>query len=349
MTHSAAPAFAHSAGPRDARIAIVGEAFGRDEAFTGMPFVGASGQELTRMLGEAGIERKDCFITNVLAFQPPANNLELISIAKSALPKGYMLPPLAKGKFLDPQYLGELSRLNEELLTVKPNVIIALGNTAIWYLFGSTNIGSIRGVVAASPYGKVLPTYHPASVLRQWNHRPIVVADLLKAGRESAYPEIRRSERQVIINPTLQEIELWAQRKAQRYAVDIETHKGSITCIGFARSAQDALVIPFMDTAKGGNYWAREDQELAAWAHVKALLEGPVEKIFQNGLYDIQYLMRMGFRPAACLHDTMLLQHSLYPEMKKGLGFLGSVHSNESAWKQMRSKKAAAVAKADDE
>ncbi len=66
------------------------------------------------------------------------------------------------------------------------------------------------------------------------------------------------------------------------------------------------------------------------------VLEGPWPLLFQNGMYDLQYLYKMGFRPRACLEDTMLLHHSLFPELQKGLGFLGSVYSNEAAWKLMR-------------
>jgi len=57
---------------------------------------------------------------------------------------------------------------------------------------------------------------------------------------------------------------------------------------------------------------------------------------YQNGLYDLQYILRMGLRPANCQADTMLLHHSLFPELQKGLGFLGSIYTNEASWKLMR-------------
>jgi DNA polymerase I-like protein with 3'-5' exonuclease and polymerase domains len=66
------------------------------------------------------------------------------------------------------------------------------------------------------------------------------------------------------------------------------------------------------------------------------LLESPVTKVFQNGLYDLQYIYQMGIRPRNCTEDTMLMHHALYPEMKKGLEFLGSVYTNEASWKLMR-------------
>lgn len=352
MSHAAAKPFAHSSGPKSARIAIVGEAFGREESFVGMPFVGSSGQELTRMLKEAGIERKDCFLTNVFAFQPKGNNLETLCLKKTELPKDYDLPPLTKGKYLDPSYLLEVDRLRIELQSVAPNIIIAVGNTATWALLGKTNISSIRGVVTPGALlsSKVLPTFHPASVLRNWAQRPIVVADLIKAERESHYPEIKRKERFVNINSTLEEILEWARRPATAYAVDIETFKGTISCIGFARSSTDAIVINFLDLPRGGNYWPTASDERKAWDLVQELLASPTQKIFQNGLYDLQYLMKMGFKVTDPSADTMLLHHSLYPELNKGLGFLGSLYADEAAWKLMRTRKAAAASeKADDE
>jgi hypothetical protein len=70
------------------------------------------------------------------------------------------------------------------------------------------------------------------------------------------------------------------------------------------------------------------------------VLESPTpRKLFQNGLYDIAFLWRAyGIKVMGAEHDTMLLHHALQPESLKGLGFLGSIYSDEGAWKQMREK-----------
>ena len=62
-------------GPCPATIMLVGEAPGEQEVAQGAPFVGASGQELSRMLQEAGIMRSACFITNVVRIRPPGNDI----------------------------------------------------------------------------------------------------------------------------------------------------------------------------------------------------------------------------------------------------------------------------------
>jgi DNA polymerase I-like protein with 3'-5' exonuclease and polymerase domains len=134
----------------------------------------------------------------------------------------------------------------------------------------------------------------------------------------------------------LDDIREWMTRPATHYAVDIETEKKHITMVGFARSASDGIVIPFILDHK--DYWPTALEERQAWLLVKELLERSQVKIFQNGLYDLSYLVPLGIKPKNCTEDTMLLHHSMFPEMRKGLGFLGSIYTDESSWKLMRSK-----------
>ena len=350
--HNAAPAFAHSSGPKDAKIAIVGEAWGEQEALIGKPFQGYSGQELTRMLQEAGIARRDCFLTNVLALRPPNNDLSALCCKKAECGDDYSMPHLGKvGQYLRPEYLPELERLKHELETVNPNLIIALGSSACWALLNTNGIGALRGTTARGYLvgTKVLPTYHPAAVLRNWAWRPIAIADLIKARRESAYPEIKRPRRFILVNPTITECREWILANVgAECACDIETKYGMIEMIGFSANAENAMVVPFWDKAKGGNFWSSPLLEKDARNVVRSILENPyIVKIFQNGLYDLQYLMKEGYRPRSCLEDTMLYHHALYPEMQKGLGFLGSIYTSEPAWKTMRGKKVTEMKKDD--
>jgi hypothetical protein len=163
----------------------------------------------------------------------------------------------------------------------------------------------------------------------------------MKAGREAAFAEIRRPARSVIINPTLQDIRDWSAEVLADpppvLAVDIETGQNQIKCIGFARSRSAAIVIPFVDLGRpDGSYWPSAHDERLAWELVQGLLAAPCPKVFQNGMYDLQWLRRLPLAPTHCTEDTMLLHHSLYPELQKGLGFLGSIYTSESSWKLMR-------------
>lgn len=333
--------FKHTRGPRNAKIAIVGEAFGEQEEKTGAPFMGASGQELGRMLASAGISQSSCFMTNVLNLRPPNNDIAQLCVPKSEVGKDYKSSALSMGKYLPVSYFHHIARLHDQLRAVNPNIVLALGNTACWALLGSTGIGSLRGVVAQSPIGlKVLPTYHPSAILRNWSLRVIAIADMLKAEKESKFPEVIRPKRKLLVYPTLDEIraELPRFRKASHCAVDIETKRLQITCIGFAPSSDFAMVVPFCleEDKVWRSFWPTLEEELEAWGLVKELLLCDSYKIFQNGMYDLQYIMKMGLQVKNCYEDTMLMHHSMYPEMQKGLGFLGSVYTNEASWKMMR-------------
>ena len=312
------------------------------------------------------LEAAGIAMTNVLSLRPPDNKVEALCAARRDLDPGdpaLVWPAVARGQYLRSEYLPELGRLFEEIEISAPNLIVALGATACWALLRTGAIGSIRGTVAEAvdlvvgasartdDYGKVtevldrpvkvLPTYHPATVLRQWNWRPIVVADLMKASREAGFAEIRRPRRLVMINPTLDEVGTFVSQtlaNRPRYlACDIETGAGQIKCISFARARDEAIVIPFVDQGQPDySYWRTVEEEVTAWKWVKLLLESTVPKVGQNFIYDLQYLTREGIRPRACYEDTMLLHHSHFPEMQKGLGFLGSVYTDESSWKLMR-------------
>lgn len=350
--HQPSPPFARSAGPRNAKIAIVGEAMGEQDMLIEKPFQGYAGQELTRMLQEAGLSRRDCFLTNVLAFRPPNNDLPALCGNKTSCGEGYSLPHLGKiGQYLRPEFLSEIDRLEHELREVSPHLIIALGGTACWALLNTNGIGALRGTVALGHRVecKVLPTYHPSAVLRNWAWRPIAIADLIKAKREAEFPDIRRPNRYILVNPTISECEAWIEQHVQtECACDIETKFGMIEMIGFSANAEHAMVVPFWDKSKGGNYWSSANTEKDARTIVNKLLSNPaITKIFQNGLYDLQYLLKEGYRPRGCREDTMLLHHSIYPEMQKGLGFLGSIYTSEPAWKMMRGRKQTEMKKDD--
>lgn len=344
-----ASAFAHSSGPRTAKVALVGEAWSESDAQVKLPFQGTSGAELTRMLNEAGMKRHEFFLTNVFARRPPDNKILKFFTGKKLGSQAFS--PYTKGKFLLPELEPELVRLREELSAVRPNLVVALGGTACWALLGSSGIKALRGTVAEStlvPGLKVLPTFHPSYVLRSWSDRPIMVADFLKVKREREFSEIRRPERRVLVDPTLAELAAWIYNldgtvRAPRqgyFSCDTETERRQITMIAFADHISEAICIPFVDWRHAErSYWTTPSDELAAWKMVKDILESPYPKLFQNGLYDLQYIRQMGFRPWNVTDDTMLLHHALFPELPKSLAFMGSTQTNEPAWKLMARSK----------
>jgi DNA polymerase len=361
--HTPTAPFAHTSGPRTAAIAIVGEAFGEQEDLVGLPFIGNAGQELTRLLEEAGIARKDCFLTNTFALRPytdggtgadgkpiriPTNEITALCVSKRdvlSLDATYSAPALRTGKYIRPEFLPEVDRLRVELRTVRPNLVLALGGTALWALCGTSAIGTLRGTAVQATLGdytaKVLPTYHPSYLFKMWSYRPIVLADLMKAGREARFPEIRRPRRRVLVFPTVAEVREWFAEhipSTQMLAVDIETARGQITEIGFANARDNCMVVTLVQEDAAEPSYYSEDDEADVRRAIQGALSAPCRKLFQNGIYDLSYLLREGFHPRNCSEDTMLLHHSYYPEVMKGLGFLGSIYSSEPAWKMMSRK-----------
>lgn len=327
-----------SIGPKDAKIALVGEAPGATEEQLGIPFVGSSGRILDDMLSEAGLLRREIFFTNVLFTRPPGNKIDEFLVKKSDLPASYNLPPLRQGKYLHPDLTKEVERLQEELSSRRPNLIICAGGTALWGILGTSAISKLRGAIQPSPYGKVLPIFHPAVCLYDWSARPIIVGDLIKAKHESSFADIHRPERWITIDPSLEEVQQFCRMALHMplLSVDTETHHGQITIIGFAWSRSGAIVIPFVDFRKPGNsYWSHGD-EILVRKLINRVLNSPVPKLFQNGLYDMQYLQREGFCPSNILHDTMILHHALHPELPKSLSFMGAAYTNEASWKILR-------------
>jgi uracil-DNA glycosylase len=332
-------------------IVFVGQAPGQTEVEKGEPFVGFSGQELTTMMHLAGIMREDSYLTNVFDFKFPGNQLEWICTKdKKSLPKDYPVPAIKSGLFVLPEYLDSLDRLRDELERWKPNLVVALGNEALWALCRTTNISAFRGTVMMStlvPGLKVIPTYHPAYVLRNWDVRLFVIADLIKARAESETKTFVRPARQIWIDPTIQD--LWDFHKhyiepmdrTDPLSVDIETSRSygrHITSIAFAPTPDLAICVPFVDYRQEDySYWRTQEEELAAWKFCQHLMEGPQALLFQNGLYDIQWMWTIWkIRSMYALHDTNIGHHAMFPEMPKKLDFMASLYTREVAWKKLR-------------
>lgn len=328
-------------------IMLVGEAFGEEEERQGRPFVGPSGKWLRTWLSQVGIAMDECYITNVLNLRPkPRNDITNCCGSKAEGIPGY--PAVAKAKYMLKEYWPELERLYGEIDRIKPTLIVALGGTASWALLKTSGIKGVRGApVQSIPINghryKVLPTYHPDAVLREWKIKPILISDLHKARNESAFPEIRRPERFIWIEPTLKDLQDFKWNyiiPSPDLSIDIETAADQITCIGFAPTNNVALVVPFMDDSKPGkNYWPTLEEELQAWEWVRDICSLNKRIVFQNGLFDMHRLWRSyGITVPRAEDDAMLLHHALQPELEKGLEFLGSIYTDEAKWKFMRQR-----------
>ena len=147
-----------SDGTPQARLVFVGEAPGRDEDAQGVPFVGAAGQLLTKMILAMGLRREDVYICNVLKDRPPANRVPLPEEVEACLPF-----------------------LREQLAIIQPAVICTLGAVATKALLGPhVSITKIRGEIRDYGGTPLIPTFHPAYLLRNPPAKKFVWEDLKK-------------------------------------------------------------------------------------------------------------------------------------------------------------------------
>lgn len=371
----------HGPRPAPARIMVVGEAPGADEEAhhslgrpDPRPFVGRSGKLLDDLLTQVGIGRAGCYVTNVCKHRPPANKIEEWWTDKAAAAKRAALP-YRHGDWWMHEHVAEgLAELPGEIEAAAPEVIIVLGNLALWALTGEVGIGNWRGsemwfagtpsptrwdwafkkgkgepaqAVAEGRAGAgaaaiaVVPTYHPAYVLRVWEWKAPVTQDLRarvvgKMGRPEARQEPTRfievadnSQDSNYPIRMLQHVRSLLDRGGD-LVCDVETRQGQIVCVGLGWSDKDALVIPFIHPSTMERFWTpAEDAELARLLRALLAEPGPWKVGNQNWNYDRQYFIRdpaFGFTPRLDF-DTMVAQHLLLPGTPKNLAYLASMYA----------------------
>ena len=111
----------------------------------------------------------------------------------------------------------DVRRLNKEINEVKPNVIIAMGSLALWALTGLDKIGTYRGIVLKSNLTrgtKVLPTFSPSAVVKNYDFRPIVLSDLKKGIKESDSQFLETKERELWIEPCICDLKKFDKPRA---------------------------------------------------------------------------------------------------------------------------------------
>ena len=146
----------YGVGDPDAPLVFVGEAPGADEDRTGEPFVGAAGQLLTKMIEAMGLGRQDVYICNILKCRPPGNRNP------------------------EPDEIAECEPfLKKQLAAIRPRMIVALGKFAAQCLLRSdAPISRLRGQWKQYQGIPLMPTYHPAFLLRTPSAKREVWADL---------------------------------------------------------------------------------------------------------------------------------------------------------------------------
>lgn len=146
-------------GDPNASLMFIGEAPGRDEDIQGKPFVGRSGQLLNRIFDAVGIQRNQLFITNIVKCRPPNNRRPLAQEIEAN----------------KPLLLGQIK-------IIRPNAICTLGSAALEGLLGEpVKISSKRGREFLWNGIPIIPTYHPAYILRNPKELQALISDISRA------------------------------------------------------------------------------------------------------------------------------------------------------------------------
>lgn len=326
--------FTGTSGPRAARFAIIGEAYGAEEERAQRPFVGASGRLLRAHLRNVGISPDDCFWTNITNRRPPMNDLD----------RWLTGPNRVGGLRLSNELYEGLRALRAQLESL-PNLkrILLVGNLALWALTPLSPIRAGRpgGIMQwrgsqlriALPNGRTveaLPCIHPAAVLRQSEWQLFLQVDLQRFARADWEPP----EEDFTIRPSLEEAlhAIECASTSPLVAVDIEVRRGVISCIGFCWAPERAICIPFIDS--GRHYWSPEDEKTVKRA-IREFFKRQPKVVGQNFLFDAQYIAREFLIAPSCYLDTMVAHHLLLPGTPKDLSFLSSLYCRfHSHWKE---------------
>ena len=330
----------------DARIVLVGEAGGKEEDLTGLPFMGQSGERLKDWWKQVGLERNDLYITNVVRRRPnAANDINLVD--KEEIQAGIK------------------SLHNRLAMLANPFVVVPTGNTSLNAMLGhgrldfgtDLKITDWRGSILsyADDSGRIvkcIPTIHPAATFRQPILQKFCIADWGRIAKDSFFKELNLPERMYIIDPEPEQIDKFIQGVKQAQSVngippamvfDVENSlvkRGNqllfkeLTCVGFSYDPRFSLTISTLKR----DYATLEAYQAAIEA-IRVLLTSPIPKVALNGLTDVFKLKHsLNIDVVNYKWDLMEMDHCLDPndggDTEKG----GEDASKEPSFKmEMRS------------
>jgi uracil-DNA glycosylase family 4 len=317
-------------GNFDSKIIIVGDNPSAHEIKKNprQPFSSLEGKELLTALNANGIAREDCYFTYAIKdIDYPLSNY--INFTK----RNNIPVANCSDRFYE---YAEL--LKEELECLSGNVIMPLGDAALYMLAERIGITKWRGSIIESTLAvgrKLVPSINPNTIIapkRIYNNKYLLMTDIAKASEESAFPEILHHPSRILIRPTFEEavtfLVICKDRglKGSIISLDIEVI-GEIDCIAFSYDEHNAASIPF-NRGRQGDYYTL-NQEITLWKQIAEIIEHPdISLCGQNIIFDLQFIhKKLNIVPKGNLYCTMVAQKLLYPDFPIGLDFITSIYT----------------------
>ena len=292
----------------------------------GRPLVGPTGKLVDEILKNCGISRSEVYATNVLKYRCPGDDITYAHLTGHSIEDG-------------------ISDLWQEIDSINPNCILALGSLALTTTTGKDGISKWRGSILPATHGryKVVSTIHPASLFRPttpYIQRAYIEADFKRAVEESKDPALNAPQRTLQVIRSSYELASYFQynKDKKRVVIDLEVFKCVPTCIGLAFNRYHGVSIPTLPLTHLRGAVLMSDSERKEMLRMVArfLERSDLEICGQNFKFDHQKLLnplRIRIKDENVFFDTMLAQHVLNPEFPKKLEFISSIYTREPFYK----------------
>lgn len=262
----------------------------------------------------------------------------------------FLRSSLTRNGVFEAEYIIQTLTGNEEetkklILDFKFNLIVTLGKYPLKWLTDQTSLDKWQLSLLRSrvEFGtqKVLPLVHPQDVFSQSYSSFYFLLGCAKIAKEKDSPNITVPDRIFHLNPTFEETMFFLDRckEAEYLAVDVETSKCQINTVGLALSPYEAIAIftlPYKMSSIDTDFTERQYHHL--WLKLAEVLESDNKKIFQNYIFDTQYLSKYGVYVENVYHDTMHCNKFIYPELDMDLANVGRIWTPYPYWKDDKGK-----------
>lgn len=321
-----------------ARVMVVAESWGKQEAIEQLALVGESGQDLDRLLPETKLPYDLFLFTNVCPARPDDNemaNFFYLTSEARAMDKSFI-----RGCYPHPVVLNGIYNLERQISELKPDLIIGLGNYALWALTEDcfkikdedgkklpTGIGSWRGSqlytreILGARY-RFLPTYHPAAALRAYPWRYMLAHDLRVRVPMAFDGRWDEGELFFSIRPSFDQTTHFILDTMRRLdnspdgldvSLDLEFRDNMVACVGLALNNFSAFCIPFMTIDHEKGYFALHEEITIKFFLRRIFMHPNIRIIGQNLLADYQMIFAEFLCIPKISFDTMISHHCIFP------------------------------------